>query len=114
MTTDRDPTDLRAQERARAEADERVARQRRIELDDVRWLMSDKRGRRLIWRLFAIAGIYRTSFTGNSTTFFNEGRRDVGLHFLSDVQEACPERFLEMLKEQKEHDDGNGNGTRNH
>lgn len=114
MSTDREPTDLRAQARAKAEADERIARQRRIELDDVRWLMSDKRGRRFVWRLLEAAGIYRSSFTGNSTTFFNEGARNVGLRFLADVNEACPERYLEMLKEQKEHDDGNGTGTRNH
>lgn len=76
--------------------------------------MSDKRGRRAIWRLLDITGIYRTSFTGNSTTFFNEGARNVGLQFLADVNEACPERYLEMLKEQTEHDNGNANGSRQH
>ena len=47
---------------------------RERELADIAWLLSDRRGRRFMWRVFSNAGIFRTSFTGNSETFFNEGK----------------------------------------
>jgi hypothetical protein len=53
-------------------------------------------------RLLEKAGIYRTSFTGNSETFFREGMRNMGLFVLSEVMEVTPEQFAQMLKEQKQ------------
>jgi hypothetical protein len=61
------------------------------ELHDLRTLMQSIEGRRFIWRLLDRAGVFRTSFTGNSTTFFNEGQRNMGLIVLADVHEACAE-----------------------
>lgn len=69
------------------------------ELDDVRALMDLPAGRRFMWRLLERAGIYRTTFTGNSATFFNEGMRNLGLIFVADVHEACPEQYTRMLAE---------------
>lgn len=100
----KDPTDYREQERL-AEADEaKAAQRRRIEIGDFAWLMSDKRGRRIVWRILEQAGVYRTSFTGNSSTFFNEGKRSMGLFVLSEVHEIAPDALPQMLKEQKSYD----------
>lgn len=74
---------------------------RRLETDDLKWLMSDKRGRRVMWRLLETTGVYRSSFTGNSETFFREGQRNVGLRLLSDIHEHCPDAFVVMLKEHR-------------
>lgn len=74
-------------------------RAREVELEDIAWLMSQPRGRRIMWRLLGIAGIFRSSFTGNSATFFNEGRRDVGLQFLSDVNEIAADDYIRMTQE---------------
>lgn len=74
---------------------------RRQEVDDLRWMMSDKRGRRVMWRLLETTGVYRSSFTGNSETFFREGQRNVGLKLLADIHENCPDAFVTMLKEHK-------------
>ena len=99
---------LQSQEAEKTEASERNARQRRIEQEDLRWLMSDKRGRRIMHRLLSAAGIYRSSFTGDATlAVFREGERNIGLRFLHDVQETCPERYVTMLQEQQPNDDGN-------
>ncbi len=95
-----DPLDLQGREAARTETEEAIAHRRRIELEDLRWLMADKRGRRLMHRLLSKAHIYRTSFTGDPhSTLFAEGERNVGLVFLNDLTEACPERFNTMLQE---------------
>lgn len=72
---------------------------KKIEEDDFRWLMADKRGRRIMWRLLERTRVYQSSFTGNSQTFFNEGTRNVGLMLISDIQKHCPEQFVVMLKE---------------
>jgi hypothetical protein len=95
-----DPLDLQGQQAAKAKASEGDAHQRRTELEDLRWLMSDKRGRRFMFRLLSDSGLYRLSFAYDAAaTAFNEGQRNLGLRFLNDVMEHCPERFLEMQQE---------------
>jgi hypothetical protein len=74
---------------------------RRTELSDVSVMLSTRSGRRFFWRLLTQCGIFRSSMTGNNTTFFNEGRRDVGLHFLADSQEF-PDLYLLMMRESRE------------
>lgn len=71
------------------------------EMHDMRTVMSTVEGRRFVWRLLERAGVFRTSFTGNSTTFFNEGQRNMGLIVLADVHEACAEQYIVMMNESK-------------
>ncbi len=72
-----------------------------IEVADVRFLLGTQQGRRYVWRHLTNAGIFETSFTGNSTTFFNEGKRAVGLKMLAEVMEANPEAYVVMMSEAK-------------
>ena len=44
------------------------------EINDLKIVMETAAGRRLMWRLLASAKIFQTCFTGNSTTYYNEGR----------------------------------------
>ena len=62
-------------------------------------VVSTKQGRAFLRWLLGECGVYRTSFTGNSTTFFNEGKRDIGLQVLARVTGAHPDAYLAMLKE---------------
>ena len=78
------------------------------ELHDLRTMMDSIEGRRFVWRLLDKAGVFRTSFTGNSTTFFNEGMRNMGLMILADVHEACADQYIQMMKEVKKGEDTNG------
>ena len=77
------------------------ALRRQIEANDIKWLMSGKQGRRIVWRLLDKAGLYRTSFTGNSETFFKEGMRNMGLFIVAEIHEHCPEAYPLMLTESK-------------
>ena len=72
---------------------------RDTELEDLRLLISKQWGRRLVWRILEQTGMYRTSFTGNSTTFFNEGQRNIGLWLVDEVLLADAEMYLLMIKE---------------
>lgn len=69
---------------------------------DLRKLLDRPEGRRVMWWVISEAGVYRTSFTGNSTTFFNEGRRDLGLSILARISSVDNEALLSMMREQHE------------
>ncbi len=84
--------------------------EREVFLNDVRHVLSSVQGRRFVWRILDMAGVYRSSFTGNSTTFFNEGARNIGLRVLSDVMDAKPEAFLLMQQEDKKRKERKSNG----
>lgn len=105
-----DPTDLRGQQEDKREADARMRDIRRQEAADIKWLMSSRQGRRIMWRLLRVAGIFLLSFNTNAMQMaFNEGKRAVGNQLFDEVLNLCPEQFPVM---QKEHEDGrDGNGT---
>jgi hypothetical protein len=83
--------------------DDELAERRRKEVEDMKWLMAHKPGRRFMWRLLELAGVYRTSFNNSgSVTAFNEGQRNVGLRYVAEIQELTPDHYLLMLKERNE------------
>ena len=71
--------------------------------NDLRWLMASESGRRVVWRFMAKCGVYRLSFNPAApdigATAFNEGKRQLGLELLSDVQRVAEGEYLLMLKE---------------
>lgn len=95
----RNPTDIAGEQRDREAIEQKRKLAREQEVADLRWLLDQPQGRRFMWRLLSTCGVYRTSFTGNSETFLREGRRQVGLEFMADIHEHCPERYVEMLRE---------------
>lgn len=66
---------------------------------DVRAVMDTPAGRRFVWAQIEVPGTFGPSFTGNSGTFFNEGKRDVGIKLMVEVQADCPELYVVMLTE---------------
>ncbi len=79
------------------------AQLRRMQEND--WLkdiLSKEGGRDFIWRLLIQCGVFTTSFTGDApTTFFNEGKRQVGLWLLTEIDEADKQAIALMQKESK-------------
>lgn len=96
MSEQRNASDEEQVEQAR----EREKRVREQELEDFRKVMGEAWGRRFVRRLLDKAGIDRISFTGNSTTFFNEGMRNMGLIVKADLEtpELC-ELYFQMIRE---------------
>ena len=86
-------------EAAVSKAKQKAKRGREQELEDIKMLMSTVWGRRFAWRYLSRAGIFQSSFTGNSATYFKEGERNMGLILLTDINEACPEMYVKMLEE---------------
>ena len=74
--------------------------EKRTHSQDMQWLMSSPRGRRLVWWLLDKAGVNRTSYSNSGSAMaFNEGQRNMGLLLQAHVLEAAPDRFMEMLTE---------------
>lgn len=67
---------------------------RQMQEDYQKVFMRSPDGRRVLKDILAFTGIFELSFTGNSQTFFNEGRRAVGLKIL----EALDAKTFEKIK----------------
>ena len=97
-----DPLDIQGQESAKADADARALLVAKKNADDLKWLMSDKRGRRIASRLLDLAGLDRPSIDNNTASMaFKEGKRWFGTLLVEEIKTHCFDRYLEMLKEQK-------------
>ena len=75
------------------------------EIEDLRFVLNDQRGRRVINRLLDKTGVYRNPFTGNSETYFRCGEMNIGQFIVAEVQAVSPESYTNLLKEFNE----NGN-----
>lgn len=104
-----DPIDSRERDLEKQEADSRKRLARELEIADVQWLMSSKRGRRIMWRLLELSGPFRLSFDPNAMKMaFNEGNRNLGNQLFNELMNLCPEMYPVMVKEQQNDRDGGG------
>lgn len=100
-----DPFDLHGQEQRREDAQQRARVAEATEIDDLKWLLSSKRGRRIAYRQLQRARVFHLSFNTNALQMaFAEGNRNQGLALLATITEHFPERYAEMLQEAKTHD----------
>jgi len=83
---------------------ERKARLARRQLvTDIQKAFGSASGRRVLYEILSLCEIYSDSFTGNSQTFYREGKRAIGLQIIEMVG---TEVYLKTLRENME--DGNG------
>jgi len=94
------PLDLVEQEAQRQEAAVRREVERKLKAEDLQWLMSGKRGRRIVWRLLEFSGAHRIAFAGDTNqTMFNLGQQNFGLALEAWIFEACPDMYGVMRSE---------------
>lgn len=67
--------------------------------NDILNLSKTDSGKRFIWYVLSLAGIYQSTYTGNAESHFLEGRRSIGLDVLNDIQEVDPMIYINLLKE---------------
>ena len=73
------------------------------DIADFKWLMSDSRGRRFMWRTLGHCRLFEGSIgPTDAITNFNEGQRNVGLFLLSQVNDLTPELYAVMAAENVE------------
>ena len=98
MLTD-DPTDLAGLARAERAAGDKAARDANQERDDLAWLMSGPRGRRIVWRQIDRSGVLTgSSFSPDAMTMaFSEGVRNPAMRLLGLVLPM--DEFAAMVRE---------------
>lgn len=66
---------------------------------DLKFLLATEQFRRWAWDHLEFCKVFHQIFTGNSETFFNDGKRVVGLKLLKEITEAAPGAYLQMIKD---------------
>jgi len=70
------------------------------EISDLQTVLKKPEGRRVVYKILCDCGVFKASFALNSnTTAFNEGKRDIGLGLLAELDLAEPQIYSQMLKE---------------
>jgi len=72
-----------------------------VDDNDLRFILASPQGQRFVWKLLQSCGVFKSSFTGSSETFFLEGQRNIGLKLISEVMRVDPESYLKMHKSSK-------------
>lgn len=73
------------------------------DIADFKWLMSDHRGRRFLWKTMGDCRLFQPSIgPTDAVTNYNEGQRNVGLLLLSQVNDLTPELYAVMAAENVE------------
>jgi hypothetical protein len=91
-----DRKSVRQQEKAARLAD----RQRQEVITSI---MSTAPGRAWLWDTLASCHIFVTTFIPDSNaSAFQEGRRSVGLALLADIMQACPDYYIQAMRESNE------------
>lgn len=86
------------------EARGKEKRGRARDLEDLRRLLAEDFGRRVLWKLLGHCGIGQTvRGVNDSDTNYNAGKQDVGHHILGLIVQADEEAYFKMMREaQKE------------
>lgn len=80
-----------------------------ILLGNVRELLKLRQGRDVLWHVLSFCQLYTDIFSGNSSTFYLEGKRAVGLEILQMLEDADPTAYARLLLDkQKEKEASNG------
>lgn len=97
--TERVPLDPFRAQKARAKATEDEKRKLMLLVDAYKKVFATDMGRLVIRDLLEYCQTFETTMTGNSWTYFNEGKRAVGLHILY-MREYGVEQELKFMQEE--------------
>jgi len=94
-----------------AEKRAKVTEQQRREI--VTGIMSLPAGRQWMCDILVEAHVFATSFADNGLRMaFLEGQRSMGLRLLMDVMGACPDQYVQMMRERNARDTADDSRSR--
>jgi hypothetical protein len=82
--------------------EEEKKRKRKELLFNFHKTFSSEHGRFIYRYILAECHLFESTFTGNSRTFYNEGRRSVALDLLTLNDDANTEDFEQLIREERE------------
>lgn len=89
-----------------ADQREKAKLKRDQHLSDLKKILRTPEGVRVFSKILEDGKVFSSSFTGNSTTFFNEGMRNLALKIFADVCEAAPDKIQLIILKSKETTNG--------
>lgn len=76
---------------------------RKQELNDIRTVLSNASGRRLVWRLLTQCNSFGSVFSKDlSTMSYQSGQQDLGHFIMSEITQADENLLLRLMKDNKE------------
>lgn len=91
----RDPLDTKIAEKIQEKQEKKEKR----EINDWKKLLLMPEFRRVVMWLLGISGYFNDPMTGNSYTFYNNGKQEVGRDVMRKVFTANPNIFAQMQQE---------------
>lgn len=72
------------------------------DLDDAtEFVLNNKQANVFLWWVLNQCGIYTVTGAGNSMTYFNEGKRNVGLAIINRICSVEPEAYARLMLSQR-------------
>lgn len=76
---------------------------REQQLVELKAILDTRFGRDLLWRMLERCSVFKTTFSSEPLTMaFNEGKRQIGLWLLKEINEAQPKAYSLMTQENNE------------
>ena len=73
------------------------------EVEDLKWLMGHRQGRRIMWRVLGMTGLFRNPhIPGTNDVLFRCGEQNIGQMLNAEIHTICPEQYPVMVKEHQE------------
>jgi len=72
---------------------------RKDELNDIKFILSTKQGRRFIWRILSHCRVFESIWHQSAMIHYNSGIQDTGHFVLAEIIESDKELYLLMQKE---------------
>lgn len=89
-----------------AEVERQYREREKRDEEDIRHVMSDAQGRRIVWKILEQANVFGPCFaTDPYVTAFKEGQRNLALALFQRVMSCCPELYLTMADEARKQDE---------
>ena len=68
----------------------------------MRTIMGTPLGRKWMFEMLSFCGVGISSFSSDALeTAHREGKRTIGLRLMTEIYDACPDRYTEMMKESR-------------
>jgi hypothetical protein len=80
--------------------EKRTLAKKERELDDIKEIAKTVQGRRFLWRILVMAGLFTTAFDPNDRVMcYRSGKRDIGNIIYDSIQMADPSLFHKLQSE---------------
>ena len=88
-----------SEEKARKMAREQEDFLKRRWEKDMRYVLRDTRGQRVIWEILSRCGLYQSTYTGKGEdAIYEQARRRVAIDLLNDVINVDKDAFAKMMR----------------